>query len=103
VQPARVRLLFWMSERDWKRLPRRMRCLHAWHVPELPISERPLDLGWVRHLRKRVSPMHRLQLRRSARSLRAVRMQVCLDALDGPLVARGVATFRIYTRSLVQT
>lgn len=31
-----------------------------------------------------------------------VRMQVCLDAPDGPLVARGVATFRIYTRSLVQ-
>lgn len=82
VQPARVRLLFWMSERDRKRLPRRMRCLHAWHVPELPISERPLDLGWMRHVRKRVSPMHRLQLRRSARSLRAVRMQVCLLLLQ---------------------
>ena len=29
-----------------------------------------------------------------------VTMRVCLDALDGPLVARGVATFRIYPRSL---
>lgn len=29
-----------------------------------------------------------------------VTMRVCLDALDGPLVARGVATFRIYARSL---
>lgn len=31
-----------------------------------------------------------------------VSMRVCLDAVDGPLVARGVATFRIYTRSLVK-
>ncbi|MDP1693681.1 MAG: PaaI family thioesterase [Burkholderiaceae bacterium] len=32
-----------------------------------------------------------------------VTMQVCLDAIDGPLVARGMATFRIYTSSLVKT
>lgn len=31
-----------------------------------------------------------------------VNMRVCLDALDGPLVARGVATFRIYARSLAR-
>lgn len=31
-----------------------------------------------------------------------VRMKICLSAVDGPLVARGIATFRIYTRSLVQ-
>ncbi|ODV09037.1 MAG: phenylacetic acid degradation protein [Rubrivivax sp. SCN 70-15] len=29
-----------------------------------------------------------------------VSIRVCLDAIDGPLVARGVATFRLYTRSL---
>jgi len=27
-------------------------------------------------------------------------MRACLDALDGPLVVRGVATFRIYPRPL---
>ncbi|MCW5656987.1 MAG: PaaI family thioesterase [Burkholderiaceae bacterium] len=31
-----------------------------------------------------------------------VNIRVSLDAIDGPLVARGVATFRIYTRSLVK-
>lgn len=29
-------------------------------------------------------------------------IRIGLDAIDGPLVARGVATFRIYTRSLVK-
>lgn len=36
------------------------------------------------------------------RLLAFVNMRICLDAVDGPLVARGVATFRIYTHSLVQ-
>lgn len=31
-----------------------------------------------------------------------VNIRVGLDAIDGPLVARGIATFRIYTRSLVK-
>lgn len=31
-----------------------------------------------------------------------VNIHIGLDAIDGPLVARGIATFRIYTRSLVK-
>lgn len=31
-----------------------------------------------------------------------VSIQVAIDAADGPLVARGLGTFRIYTRSLVK-
>jgi len=34
--------------------------------------------------------------------LASLSMRVCLDAVDGPLMARGVATFRLYTRSLVK-